>query len=310
MASTPQRVALSIVVPVFDEATGIDQTLAELLPRVGADAEVVLVDDGSADGSDAKCDAWARRDPRVRAVHHARNAGYGEALKTGASLARGPLLLFFDADGQHDPDAIEQLVERHRRGDVRLVVGRRRNASQAVPWRAPAKWVLGRVAELLTRTRIPDLNCGLRLVEADTFGRLLPLLPAGFSLSTTLTVSCLKLGLPIAWVEVSVRPRSGSSTVRPLRDGYQTLLLMVRLVALFAPLTFFMPIAAGAFGASVLYGTVVAVLHGQGFPTAGVFGGIAGLLVFLLGIVCDQISALRLEMLGLRSASVPRREGP
>jgi glycosyltransferase involved in cell wall biosynthesis len=308
--STPKSVGLSVIVPVYDEAAGLDGTLGGLLPKLPADAEVVLVDDGSTDGSGGLCDAWAARDPRVRAVHHARNAGYGEALKTGAALARASRLVFFDADGQHDPDAIARLVARHDRGDVRVVVGRRTNAARAVPWRAPAKWVLSRVAEVLTRERIPDLNCGLRLVEADVLRRFLPLLPSGFSLSTTLTVSCLKLGIPMDWVDVAVRPRAGTSTVRPLRDGYQTVLLVVRLVALFAPLTFFLPIAGGALFASLFYGIVVALVRGQGFPTAAVFGGLSGLLVFLLGIVCDQISALRLEMLNLRSGGVQRREGP
>lgn len=302
--------AFSVLVPVFQEAAGLDRTLGELLPLLPADAEVVLVDDGSRDGSGALCDAWVRRDPRVRALHHERNAGYGQALKSGAAAARAPVLVFFDADGQHDPAAVGRLVARHARGDVRAVVGRRINASRAVPWRAPAKWVLSRVAEILTRARIPDLNCGLRLVEADTFRRLLPLLPSGFSLSTTLTVSFLQLGVPLAWEDVTVRARIGASTVRPLRDGYRTLLLVVRLVALFAPLTFFLPIAGAAFFASVGYGAAVALVRGQGFPTAAVFGGLAGLLVFLLGIVCDQISALRLEVLDLRARGVPTREGP
>jgi len=302
--------SLSVIVPVFQEAEGLGRTLAELLPRLPAGAEVILVDDGSSDGSGAICDDWAKRDPRVRALHHARNGGYGEALKTGAAAARASRLVFFDADGQHDPGAIARLVARHEQGDVRLVVGRRTNAARAVPWRAPAKWVLGRVAEVLTRARIPDLNCGLRLVEGDTLRRLAPLLPSGFSLSTTLTVSALQLRIPMDWVDVEVRPRAGASTVRPLRDGWQTVLLIVRLVALFAPLTFFLPIAGVTFAGSVLYGAAVALARGQGFPTAAVFGGIAGLLVFLLGIVCDQISALRLEVLNLRGAGPATREGP
>ena len=92
--------------------------------------------------------------------------------------------------------------------------------------------------------------------------------------------------------------------------GYATLLLIIRLIALFDPLTFFIPIAAVAFLTALVYGTGLALWSGRGFPSAAVFIGLSGLLIFLLGIVCDQISALRLEYLNLRPERTGSREGP
>ena len=307
--SDESRFFLSVIVPVFNEASALEATVLELLPCLPDSTEVILVDDGSTDGSSIIADRLALNDPRVRSVHHFRNEGYGQALKTGADYARGDRLLFFDSDGQHDPSVIPILLDRLEEQNLDMVVGRRLGQARAHPLRAPSKWALGIVANILARSRIPDLNSGQRIIRSDIFRQFRPLLPSGFSLSTTLTISCLKLGVRTDFVETRVRSRTGKSSVRYLRDGYATLLLIVRLIALFDPLTFFMPIAVTALLLALGYGTAVAVWRGQGFPAAAVFVGIGGLLVFLLGIVCDQISALRLEYLKLRPRGTGSREG-
>lgn len=308
-ATDDSRITLSVIVPVFNEALALEPTVSNLLPCLPEGTEVILVDDGSTDGSSVIADRLALQDPRIRSVHHFRNAGYGQALKTGADYARGDRLLFFDSDGQHDPSAIPALLDHLEERDLDMVVGRRLGQARAHPLRAPTKWALGVVANFLARSRIPDLNSGLRIIRRDIFDQFRPLLPSGFSLSTTLTISCLKLGVRTDFMETRVRSRTGKSSVRYLRDGYATLLLIVRLVALFDPLTFFMPIAFMALLVALGYGTTVALWRGQGFPAAAVFVGLAGLLVFLLGIVCDQISALRLEYLKLRPQGTSSREG-
>jgi glycosyltransferase involved in cell wall biosynthesis len=306
----PTAARVSVVIPVYNEIQALGATVAELLPHLPSDTEVVLVDDGSTDGSGKLVDELAAAHAPVRGVHHQRNAGYGQALKTGASYAHGDFLVFFDSDGQHDPATVLRLIEAQQSHDLDMVVGKRVGAARATPLRAPAKWILGRVANLLARARIPDLNSGLRLVRRETFERYQPLLPEGFSLSTTLTISCLKLGARTAFIDTPVRSRTGKSTVRFFRDGYRTIMLIIRLIALFDPLGFFMPIALLLMGSGVGYGTVHAIVVGRGLPAAAVFVGLAGLLVFLLGIVCDQISGLRTEVLKLRHRSTPSREGP
>lgn len=303
------QIFLSVIVPVFNEASALEPTILELMPCLPEDTEVIIVDDGSTDDSSDIADRLAQQDQRIRSVHHFRNAGYGRALKTGADYARGKCLLFFDSDGQHDPSAIPELLNRLEEQDLDMVVGRRLGQARAHPLRAPSKWVLGVVANILARSNIPDLNSGLRIIRSDIFEQFRPLLPSGFSLSTTLTISCLKLGVRTDFVETHVRSRTGKSSVRYFRDGYDTLLLIVRLVALFDPLTFFMPIAVTALLSALGYGTTVALWRGEGFPAAAVFVGLAGLLIFLLGIVCDQISALRLEYLKLRQRGTDSREG-
>ncbi len=114
ISALPARPQLSLIFPVFDE----EQNLGELLdaalriaPRLAADFEVLVVDDGSRDRSGAIIDAWSRTHPSVRRLSHAANRGYGAALRTGLREARGELVFFSDADLQFDLSELEKLLE-------------------------------------------------------------------------------------------------------------------------------------------------------------------------------------------------------
>jgi hypothetical protein len=161
--------------------------------------------------------------------------------------------------------------------------------------RLPGKIVLGWVVNLIAGTRIKDINCGLRAARRKELASILPLLPSGFSFSTTSTLAYLKLGRSVGFLPIETRPRVGTSTVRPLRDGYRTVLLIVRLMALFDPLQVFLPIAIGSVLLGAGYGLWKALTKGEGIPVAAMLLVTTGLMSFLLGVVCDQISALRLE---------------
>ncbi len=87
----------------------------------------------------------------------------------------------------------------------------------------------------------------------------------------------------------------GKSTVNPLRDGYRTIMLIVRLMALFDPLRVFLPVAIGLVTLGVVYGTYMMIVKGAGIPVGAMVFITTGMVSFLLGVVCDQISALRLE---------------
>jgi len=202
-------------------------------------------------------------------------------------------VVMMDADGQHEARYIPPLVAMLEDHD--LAVGERTNAYRVAGARLPRKIVLGWVVNLLAGTRIVDINCGFRAARRDEIARMLPLFPNGFSFSTTSTLAYLNLGRSVGFVPVTTRRRVGTSTVRPLRDGYQTIMLIVRLMALFDPLRVFLPVALGLMGLGVVYGAYVTLTQGRGFPVAAMVSITTGLVSFLLGVVCDQISALRLE---------------
>jgi glycosyltransferase involved in cell wall biosynthesis len=279
----------SIIVPAFNEVQGLGKVLDELV-RACPGAEIIVVDDGSTDGT-----AEVAREFRVTVIGHSTNRGYGAALKTGIAHAKQDLLVFFDADGQHDPARIQPMLEELARAD--LVIGERTAYARKSPLHWLGRRFLTRLIRFLTRLELRDINCGLRAARREVIHRYLNLLPDGFSFSTTSTVVFAKFGHRLAFIPVGVRRRIGSSSVRLLRDGYNTLLLVIRLVALFDPLRVFVPPAFGLMALGIAYGIfkylTLPVYTGLSGGALSLF--LTGLLVFLLGVVCDQIAALRLE---------------
>jgi glycosyltransferase involved in cell wall biosynthesis len=265
--------------------------IGAVLKDVGSvvpDAEVIVVDDCSTDGTG---DIAAAAGARV--IRHRVNRGYGAALKTGVRAARGDVVVILDADGQHDARYIPSLVE--MLADYDFAVGERTNMYRIAGARLPGKIMLSWAVNLIARTKISDINCGFRAAQRAELERLSPLLPDGFSFSTTSTLAYLKLGRSVGFLPMETRRRVGKSTVDPLKDGYRTVMLIVRLMALFDPLQVFLPMAIGLGTLGLVYGAYVMFTEGRGFPVGALLFITTGLVSFLLGVVCDQISALRLE---------------
>jgi glycosyltransferase involved in cell wall biosynthesis len=278
---------LTIVIPAYNEQDGIEAVLHDVRAVV-PEAELLVVDDCSTDGTGPIAASTG-----ARVIRHRANRGYGGSLKTGVRAARGRVVVLMDADGQHDASYIPALVD--MLADHDLAVGERTNALRIAGARLPGKIVLGWVVNLIAGTRIADINCGFRAARRAELARILPLLPDGFSFSTTSTLAYLRLGCSVGFMPMETRRRVGTSTVHPLRDGYRTIMLIVRLMALFDPLQVFLPIAIGLVVLGLVYGLLVALLKREGVPVAAMLAITTGLISFLLGVVCDQISALRLE---------------
>jgi glycosyltransferase involved in cell wall biosynthesis len=279
----------SIIVPAFNEAQGLPMVLDELV-RACPGAEIIVVDDGSTDGT-----AAAAKNFPVTVLSHSANRGYGASLKTGIAHTKQDVVVFFDADGQHDPAHIRPMLEALEHAD--LVMGERTTYTRKSPIHWLGRRVLTRVIHLLTRTKLRDINCGLRAARRGLIQRYVNLLPDGFSFSTTSTVVFAKFGHRLAFVPIEVRRRIGKSSVRLLRDGYNTLLLVIRLIALFDPLRVFVPPSFGLMTLGIVYGIfkylTLPTYPGLSVGALSLF--LTGVMVFLLGVVCDQIAALRLE---------------
>jgi len=279
---------VTIIVPAFNEAAaigGVIDGVRRVQASLDASSELLVIDDGSEDETGRiACAAGAR------VITHPYNRGKGAALKTGIAAARGRTIVVVDADGQHNPDDIPRLLA--LRPPYDMVMGDRGQGGGASPlWRTPGKAVLGWVANILTGRRIPDLNCGLRAVDRHIALRLLPILPNGFSFETTLTVAMLQAGYATTWIPIRVRPRIGISTVTVF-DGFNALMLIVRLISLFAPLRVFVPISALALCVGVWYMAESYLLF-QEASVKALLSMLAAILFFLFGLLADQIAALR-----------------
>lgn len=285
---------LSILIPAYNEAAGI-RSVVEGVLRCQPDAEIIVCDDGSSDGTSSELIGLP-----VRIVRHQVNRGYGAAWKTLAGRATGRTIVYFDGDGQFDPADIARILTAFSSGDHDMVSAARTSGPGRPLRRRPGKWVLRRFANWFARTRIPDVNCGLRAFDRRSFHPYLAILPDGFSCSTTSLLAYLATGRDVAYVDIEVRRRIGSSSVRILRDGFGTLMLILRLTTLLSPMRVFLPASLLLMTTGVLYSVWEALARGLGVPVLGATLVINGLLVFLFGLMSDQISALRLERLQLR----------
>jgi hypothetical protein len=174
-----------------------------------------------------------------------------------------------------------------------MIVGQRTALLHSQLWRMPGKWLLSIMANYLSRQRIPDLNSGFRLMRRDVVTKYMHLCPPGFSFSTTITMAFFNRGFNVAYVPIEVEKRIGKSTVS-LSTGLETIILILRIAALFDPLRVFIPISLFVGLVGVLWGIPYTLL-GNGISVGSMLAIVTATLLFSLGLICDQISQLRLE---------------
>lgn len=278
--------SVSVLIPAYNEA----QVIGDVVARVRAAApwhEVIVVDDGSTD-------ATAERAAASGAIvaRHPYNKGNGAAVKTGIRNAAGDYILIVDADGQHPPEDARRLVD--RLGEYDLVIGARSAGTQATNGRRAGNALLNWLAGYLTGRPIPDLTSGFRAARTSCLREFIHLLPNGFSTPTTTTLAFIKAGYNVAFEPIHARPRQGTSKIRFARDGARFFLILLKIVTLFSPLRVFLPLSAVSFVLGALYGTWNAVAHGR-IPNGSVLLVLFAVVVFLVGLVSEQVAALRFE---------------
>ncbi|MFC1705966.1 glycosyltransferase family 2 protein [Planctomycetota bacterium] len=279
---------VSIVIPALNEEAAIGILVTALREKL-PEAQLTVVDDGSTDGTPRLA-----ADAGARVISHDRCRGYGASLRSGVTASTREYVLFCDGDGQHSVEDVVRLVAAC--DDCEMLVGARDSKSHVPFVRAPGKFLLRRFANFLAGERIPDLNSGLRIVRKSTLLKYLHLMPPGFSFSTTTTMALLKGNHRVQWQPITVAKRVGKSTVRQWKHGPQTIMLMLRLTVLFEPLKVFLYAAAFLFVLSTASFVVdLEANKGFGIGDTTAMLSVSTLLVFLFGLVCDQISALRRE---------------
>ena len=276
---------ISVILPAKNEAQGLQRILPALRARL-PDAEVIVVDDGS---SDATAAVARQHGAIVLSAPYA--MGNGAAIKRGARVAGGEVLVFMDADGQHDPAHIPLLLTKLDEG-FDMAVGARGRGGQANAGRGFANAIYNRLASWMTGHRILDLTSGFRAVRADKFREFLHLLPNGFSYPTTSTMAFFRSAYPVAYVPVEVAKRVGTSShIRPFKDGVRFLLIIFKIATLYSPVKLFAPTALAFFLTGIGY-------YGWTFWFEGRFTNMSALLlsasviVFLVGLVSEQVTAL------------------
>lgn len=283
--------ALTIIIPARDESATIGSLLGQLHALNLPPSQVLVVDDGSTDAT-----GQIARDCGAEVVRHPYNMGNGAAVKSGLRAARGESILIIDADGQHDPQDVPLLLS--YLGEYDLVVGARDAQSETSFGRGLYHRLLNAFAGYIADRPIPDATSGLRAARRDRFLQFIHLLPNGFSTPVTSTLAFIKAGYPVQFVPLTMRKRAGGrSKISPVRDGMRFFLIVFRMVTLFAPMKVFLPTSLFLIALGVIYAALDILFVAQRLHIANtaVLLFTMGLLVFLIGLVSEQIAALRFE---------------
>ena len=234
----------SIIIPVYNEEGIIGNFLCELvqiLDQTDDNYEIIVINDCSTDKT--RDEAIALQIP-ITLLDHPYNKGYGAAIKTGIKKAKHETIVITDADSTYPNTSILGLVSVAKNEDLDMVVGARVGKNVKIPLiRKPAKWVITKLANYLSGTRIPDLNSGLRVMKKSIVNKFANILPDGFSFTTTITLAMLTNNHSVKYVPIDYFKRKGKSKIRPIRDTLNFLQLIVRTVLYFNPLKIFVPLS-------------------------------------------------------------------
>lgn len=272
----------SVVIPAFNEAGGITGTIEGLKSQ--GFAEILVVDDGSSDDT-----ADRARAAGARVVRHPYNKGNGAAVKTGIREAVSPVVLLMDADTQHDPAEAPNIIGPI--GDYDMVIGARSLGDQSF-LRAAGNAIFRALASWLTGRPIPDLTSGYRAAKRSALLEILHLLPNGFSYPTTSCLALMKSGQSVLFVPIKARVRVGTSKIRPFRDGFRFILIIFKIVTLYAPLRVFAPLSAFSLLTGLAYG-IWNVVRFDKIPMGSALLIQLGVVVFLFGLISEQIASMQ-----------------
>ncbi len=162
---------VSIVVPVKNEAGNIGPLVAEIAAAMaGRNFEIICVNDGSRDETEAQLAAMMKTEPRLRVIRHVVSCGQSAAVRTGVSMARAPLVATLDGDGQNNPAFIPSLIDPFSGDNARLglVAGQRidRQATKSKRWQSR---IANEVRRMVLKDGARDSGCGLKAFRRDVF---------------------------------------------------------------------------------------------------------------------------------------------
>ena len=278
--------SVSIVLPAFNEAEGLAKLLPEL-NKLYSEHEILVINDGSTDNTVSIC-----QENGVKVLSFPYTQGNGAAVKQGCRHASGDIIVFMDADGQHSIHDIPQLLSKLGEG-YDMVVGARQVGTQSSTLRRVGNAFFNRFASLMTGHNIMDLTSGFRAVKKDVFSKFLYLMPNGFSYPTTSTMAFFRSAYPVGYIKIhaGVRQEGTRSNIKILKDGIRFFVIILKIGALFSPMRLFLPLSLMFFLMGTGYYTYTYFSFGR-FTNMSAMLFISSLIVFLIGILSEQISSL------------------
>jgi len=282
-----QSIKVSVILPTYNEAATIGDLILKIKDLYPG-FEVVVINDGSTDNT-----VEAAENVGARVYSHPYNIGNGAAIKSGIRFASGDILVFMDADGQHDPADIAGLLKYIP--DYDMVVGARSIKDQASVGRAIGNKLYNWLASYVAKFYVQDLTSGFRAIKSKIAKSFLYLLPNTYSYPTTLTLGVLRSGWSLKYVPIKTRARgAGKSSIRLIRDGVRFFMIITKICTLYSPLRIFLPVSFAIFMTGFLY-YMFTLITSSRFTNMSALLITTSIIVFMMGLISEQICQMRYE---------------
>jgi glycosyltransferase involved in cell wall biosynthesis len=297
---------LSLVIPAFNEEENLRRTLPEIGAACAAEGwTLIVVDDGSTDGTAAAvaeyiAAAGNRSDgPKIVLLSHKVNRGYGGALKTGLRAAATDYAITLDADGQHEIGEVAKMSAEIVSTGADLVVGRRSLPGDSL-YRRMGKSLLRFTAKRLLPLPVNDLNSGFKIYRTKVVQRYLNLCPDSMAFSDIVVLVFVGDNRLVREIPIRNRKRLGGKSKTGTRTAFETVFEILNIIMLFNPMRIFLPLSLICVVAGLAWGIPI-VLMKRGVSVGAMLAITSGLIFFFVGLVAEQLSSLRKQLLQIKA---------
>lgn len=278
---------ISVIIPAKNEEKNIDKLISNL-KRLYPGFEIIVIDDGSTDDT-----ANAAKNAGAKVHSHPYNMGNGAAIKSGIRIASGDILVFMDADLQHNPEDIETMLNYFP--DYDMVVGARSAQDQTSLGRALGNKIYNWLASYVAKYNVQDLTSGFRAIKSDIARQFIYLLPNSYSYPTTLTLAVLRTGRALKYVPIKVKVRkAGKSNIKLFKDGLRFFMIIVKICTLFSPFRIFLPVSFFMFCLGMFYYIYTYLTWGR-FTNMSALLFTTSIIIFMMGLISEQISQMKFD---------------
>jgi len=276
-----------VLIPAFNEEASIGE-LVKKISSLSSIHEILVINDGSTDDT-----SHVAASAGAIVIDHPYNMGNGASIKTGMRRATGDVFVTMDADGQHGPSDIAHLLSFIPEYD--MVVAERTAAGQASILRGIGNTFYNAFASYVAKFKVKDLTSGFRAVKREVAIEFLTLFPNTYSYPTTLTLAVLRSGHSLKYVPIRVTSRkNGKSGINLVKDGTRFLMIIIKICTLFSPLRVFLPVSSMMFFLGLI-NYAYTYLAGGRFTNMSAVLFMSGIIIFMMGIVSEQICQMRYE---------------
>lgn len=281
---------LTLIIPSYNEKENLKSFLPTVIEFCNQNRyNLVLVDDGSDDNSNEIYEKFYDNN-FFKIVRHSINMGYGAALKSGFENSNTQYSITIDADGQHNLNDINKLLNEIENQNADLVIGCRIGDNPF--FRSFGKSIIRTFAKLLMDFNIRDLNSGMKIYKTQLVKKYITFCPNNMAFSDIITLIFIYKNHKICEIDVEVKRRiKGKSTIN-FKTAFDTMIEILNIITFFSPLKIFLPVSFILIIISIIWAIPFLIL-GKGLSTGALLGILVGVLLFFMGLLSEQISQIR-----------------